>query len=457
VNDVSSRGPLRRFLNRLEVDQAVFYAICLRVWQLFAGPVSVVLIAACFTPEVQGYYYTFAALMALQSFFELGFNIVVINVSSHEWLHLKLNAQGAIVGDTASLSRLASLCRLLFRWYAVASSLFFVGVGVGGGLFLSLKDYGEISWQSPWVVLVLLSAGLLWVVPFISLLEGCGQIAVVNRYRVYQAITGNAAVWASMLLGLNLWTTVAASAARLAWDLILILVRYRRFFRTLVRSASGPCLHWRADVWPMQWRLAVSGVFSYFAFSLFTPVMFHYHGPAVAGRMGMTWQLMVMLQAVALAWVQTRVPLFGRLIAKKDFKERDRVFFRLTWISLLVVTVGATLLWLAVWALYHFDIRLATRMLSPLPTALFLLAIVALHFPHCQAFFIRAHKRELLLGSSVVSSLLIGSTVWWLGKQYGPVGAACAYLSIIVFVIFPWQTRIWWRCRTMFDAELPRG
>jgi O-antigen/teichoic acid export membrane protein len=296
--------------------------------------------------------------------------------------------------------------------------------------------------------LVLLTAGLLWVLPFVSLLEGCGQIAVVNRYRVYQALSTNLVVWTCIVLGAGLWTAAAASAARLAWDLILILARYGRFYRTLVQSSGGPPLHWRTDLWPMQWRLAISGVFSYFAFALFTPLMFHYHGPSVAGQMGMTWQLMVILQAVALAWVQARVPLFGRLIAKGDLKERDRVFFRLTWISLLVVSAGAALLWLAVWGLYYFDIRLATRMLAPLPTALFLLAIVLFHFPNCQALYIRAHKRELLLPTSVVSSVLIGGSAWWFGKHYGPLGAACGYLCVVAFVILPWQTRIWWRCRT---------
>ena len=453
MNDVSSRGPLRRFVNRLEVDRAVFYSICLRIWQLLAGPISMVLIASYFSPEVQGYYYTFASLMALQSFFELGFSIVVINVSSHEWLHLKLVDRGFIVGDNASLSRLASLGRLLFRWYGVASCLFFVVVGTGGALFLSLKDFGTIPWHSPWMVLVLLTAGLLWVLPFVSLLEGCGQIAVVNRYRVYQAVTTNIVVWTCIVLGAELWTAVAASAARLAWDVVLVLVRYGRFFRTLVQSLGEARLHWRTDVWPMQWRLAVGGVFSYFAFALFTPLMFHYHGPSVAGQMGMTWQLMVMLQAVALAWVQARVPLLGRLIAKGDLKERDRVFFRLTWISLLVVSIGAVVLWLAVWGLYYLDIRLATRMLPPLPTALFLLAIVIFHFPSCQALYLRAHKREPLLAITVTASLLIGGAVWWFGSRTGPLGAACAYLVIVSCVVFPWQTLVWWRNRKSYGLD----
>jgi hypothetical protein len=449
VTEPAARGPLRRFVNRLEVDQAVFYALCLRGWQFLAGPVSVVLIGLYFTPETQGFYYTFASLMALQSFFELGFSIVLINVSSHEWLHLRLDEGGRIAGDGDALSRLASLVRLLFRWYGVAALLFLVLVGIGGDVFLSRQATAAVTWRGAWVWLVVIQSGLLWSLPFTVLLEGCGQMAIVNRYRLYGAVTANVAVWTSILLGAGLWTAVAAAAGRWLWDLILLLVRHRRFFQSFRQASTSSRLAWKTDLWPMQWRLAVSGVVSYFAFSLFTPVMFDYFGPAVAGQMGMTWQLVTVVQAVALAWVQARTPLFGRLVAKQDYRELDRVFFRLTWISLAVVVAGAAALGLAVWGLHVCGFRLARRLLEPLPTALFLLAIVCYHIPNCQAFYLRSHKRDPLFVVSVVASLSIGGGVWWFGSRSGPAGAAWAYLAIVACVIFPWQTAIWWRCRRL--------
>jgi O-antigen/teichoic acid export membrane protein len=236
---------------------------------------------------------------------------------------------------------------------------------------------------------------------------------------------------------------VAASGVQLGWNVGLLAVRYRRFFRAFVQTPAGPRLSWRADLWPMQWRLAISGVFSYFACNLFTPVTFDYHGPAAAGQMGMTWQLVTMLQGVALAWVQTRAPLFGRLVAKREFRELDRVFFRLTGISLFLVCGGAVVLWLAVWGLHFLEVRLALRLLAPLPTALFLSAIVCYHLPNCQAFYVRAHKREPLLILSVVSSLLIGGAVWYFGRLWGPLGMAGSYLLIVACVVLPWQTCIW--------------
>ncbi len=447
MSETARRGPLRRLVNRLEVDRAVFYALCLRIWQLFAGAVSVVLIGLLFSPELQGYYYTFASLMALQTFFELGLNIVVINVSSHEWAHLRLSARGRIEGDRAALSRLISLGRLLFCWYAAAAALFVVVVGTGGAYFLAQKYTAGLSWRAPWAVLVVLSGGLLWTLPFTAVLEGCGQIIVVNRYRFVQAVATNLAVWTTMICGGGLWAAVAATGARLAVDLVLLLIRYRRFFAPFFHRPEGPLLQWREELWPMQWRLAVTGVFSYFATFLFTPVMFHYHGASVAGRMGMSWQLLVMLQLGALAWVQSRAPLFGRLLAQGDFRELDRVFSRVTWISQVIVTLGAVAAWIGFWLLACFESPLASRLLDPLTAGLFLLAVVIYHFPQCQAFYIRAHKRELLLAMSTTTSILIGLGVWWFGKTYGPAGAAAAYLAVVALVAFPWELAIWNRCR----------
>ncbi len=446
----------RRLLRQLEVDQAVFFSLCLRLWQLAAGPVSVLLIGIFFTPQIQGFYYTFASLMALQSFFELGLTIVITNTCSHEWLHLALDGQGRITGDSTALSRLVSLGRLIFRWYGWASFLFLALVGTWGGVFLSGQAAPGIDWLGGWVALVILQALLLWVMPFVSILEGCGQVGTVTRYRFYQAIGINLAIWVAIWQGAGLWTAAIAAAARLSWDVVLVAGRFRRFFARFFELPRGPIISWKREMWPMQWRLAIGGVFGYFSSSLLTPVVFHYHGPEAAGRMGMTWQMAGMVQVMALAWVQTRVPLFGRLVAKRDFRELDRIFFRLSAISLAAVVGGSLLVWSAVIALHATGMRFAQRLLSPLPTALFLAVVVVYHLPYCQAFYVRAFKREPFLVLSVVTNLLIGLAIWRFGSLYGPLGAASGFLAVVLVVVLPWQTWIWWRCRRDWGGAGPR-
>lgn len=60
----------RRLLAGLEVDRAVVFSVLTSFWRVAAGLVSMVLIARFFPPEIQGFYYTFWSLLALQSFVE---------------------------------------------------------------------------------------------------------------------------------------------------------------------------------------------------------------------------------------------------------------------------------------------------------------------------------------------------------------------------------------------------
>jgi len=259
---------LRRGLKRAEVDRAVFFALLQRVRLVLAGPFTIVLIARCLTPQIQGFYYTFASLLALQSCFELGFFNVIISVASHEWSHLKLNADGDIEGDEAALSRLISLGRLIFKWYAVASILFVVSASIIGCVFFSLSDYPNVRWWGPWLVAVGLTGLLFWTLPFNSLLEGCNQVSAVNQFRLIQATAGCLVLWASLFLGWGLWAVVATVGTRFVCDLYLLLVRYHRFFKPFFRRPIGLRMCWRTEIWPMQWRLALSGMSNYFGITL---------------------------------------------------------------------------------------------------------------------------------------------------------------------------------------------
>jgi hypothetical protein len=95
----------------------------------------------------------------------------------------------------------------------------------------------------------------------------------------------------------------------------------------------------------MQWRIALSWVSGYFIFQLFTPVLFAYQGAVVAGQMGMSLSIATALNTLALAWINTKAPMFGLLIARGEFAALDRLFFR----SLRQATIVAVLLAWGAW------------------------------------------------------------------------------------------------------------
>jgi O-antigen/teichoic acid export membrane protein len=438
-------------LSRAEVDRAVFLVLLNRGWQILTVPVALLLIARYFSPEVQGFYYTFGSVLALQSFLELAFCIVIINVASHEWARLRLDEGGNITGSQEALSRLVSLGRLVFKWYLALIVIFILGVGSGGYLFFAGKPYPGVAWQSPWIVLVILTGLLLWIMPFNALLEGCNQVAQVNKLKFRQGLLNTLALWLTIRLGGELWAGVAVATVNLGCNLYLLLIGYRRFFQPFFRPPQRQRISWRTELWPMQWRLTLSSMASYFGWFIFNPVMFHYHGAAVSGQMGMTWYVVTGLQLTAQAWVFTKIARYGMLVAHKDYEELDRYWLRTTGISLVVISLGAGAAWTLIYTLNAMQVPFVHRLLAPLPTGLFFLGAILMHVSQCQAVYLRAHKQEPFMVLSVVCCLLIGLAVWILGRRYGPTGAAAGYLAVTLLTAL-WSTVIWFRCRKIWHA-----
>jgi hypothetical protein len=432
--------------SRWRGDPAVFYGFMWKGLQLLATPITMLLVIRFFDLELQGYYYTFLSLLALQSFFELGFYIVITNVAAHEWAHLTLSRDGVIQGDARAISRLVSLGRLVFRWYAFASAAFFVVVLIAGFALFSGSANPAIDWRTPWIVLVVIASLNLWAAPFSALLEGCDQVAQVHRYNFLQATISSLLGWVVIAAGGGLWTTVAIASGQLLALLGLLLVRYRAFFRVFFCVPARETISWRGEIWPLQWRLALSGLVSYFAFSLFNPVMYHYHGAETAGRMGMTLQIVFGLQMVAMIWIKTQVPNFGRLISLGRFSELERVWRTAAFRSAATYALLGIAVLTAVLVVANRRPGIAERVLPLDLIAAFLLAGIFMNVAQSFTAYLRAHKKEPILVMSVVTSLLIGLSVWLFGRALGPAGAAWSYSANLLLILL-WGGAIWRRCR----------
>lgn len=444
------------------VDRAVGFAVLARFWQLLTGPVTQLLIVFCFTDIQQGYYYAFMNLLAMQIFVELGLHVVIINVASHEWSGTELTEPG-IAGKADQLSRLVSLGRASVYWYSVASGLFIVIVSIFGAMFFLDLQSGPsgwldmASWLAPWMALVVLTGLQLALLPLTAILEGCGQLPVINRVRFWQGVAGSAVVWSLMLGGFGLWSLCGSAAVRLAGEAYLVAVRYRSFFTTFLQKPTGPTIAWKTEILPLQWRMAIQGSLLWLANHLAGLVVLKCHGASVSGKFGMMWTIFVALQAASLSWIETRRPLFGRLIAEKNYAELDSVFFRMSRICTLLLLAGTTAFTFGVWLVnrlpYWFFERIAERLPDVLPTALFALALVIMQLAQCTNIYVRAHKRDPFLLAAVVSNLSIASLVFWLGRDYGILGVAIGYLMGVSLIQVPLWVGIWWRTRQDWHTD----
>ena len=178
----------------LRPSAAVSFSLLFKAWQAAAGLVTIPIVIHYLEPVLQGYYYTFASLIALQSFFELGFGIVISVYASHEWVRLWMDKSGRIAGDTRARSRILSLGRFVITYFGLAALAYLAIIATVGFHVLSRNADPSVDWRLPWLLHIGFSAVSLWLMPFLSLMEGCNQVAAVTCFRLLQSLVANGAL-----------------------------------------------------------------------------------------------------------------------------------------------------------------------------------------------------------------------------------------------------------------------
>jgi len=433
---------LRRWVG---VDKPLFFILCGKVWTLFSGPISIYLISRFFSPQEQGYFYTFNSVLALQWFLELGFSTCIVQFASHEFAHLTFLPQGWIEGDARAKSRVVSVGRLAMQWYGVMAVLFVVGVGIGGHAFFSAKGATAVGWVLPWWLLCVATGFNLVLLPLWSLIEGANRLSSLYGFRLVQGIVCSWALWGALAGRLGLYSAALLAAITAGLGVAYLFVFWRGLLSELLRPPAGETVSWRREIWPFQRRLAITWVSGYFVFNLFTPVLFYFHGPILAGQMGMTWQLVNSLTMMAAAWTTSKSPRFGMLISQRRYEELDHLF-RISTLQAVGVSLAGGVVFLAaiIW-LQVAGFSIGARFLPASCVAVLLVATVTNQVIFAQGAYLRAHKQEPFMLLTVVSALACLATIPLMGWAWGGWGVCLAYTATQVGILplgcWIWSTR----------------
>jgi O-antigen/teichoic acid export membrane protein len=423
--NTSGVGRISHWMRRvLGLDRAIGFTVLARFWSSAAGLVTVALIARFLSPAEQGYYYTFGSLVALQIVFELGFSFVILQLASHERAQLSISSSYEVSGSPIAHARLASVIQKSVRWYSIAAVLM-AGTLLPAGLyfFSTHKQSGQmVAWQFPWCCAALMAALNFQIDPFLSFLEGCGYVPEVARLRFLQSATGSLLAWIVLINHHGLFAP-SMMLFGMASTSVVWLVGKRKLLLALLRHpVETHRIRWNHEVWPFQWRIAVSWLSGYFLFWIFNPVLFAFRGPVEAGKMGMSLSLANAIQAIAVSWVSTKSAPFGTLIARKEYRLLDQTFFQALKQSFAVSLCGALTAWLGCVYLNLRHVGFAQRLLDPLSLGILLIYMMVNVVISSQAYYLRAHKREVFFVNSVVGALAVTASTFVFGRRYGAAG-----------------------------------
>lgn len=423
---------------KLGVDKAIFYTLLSRGLSISTALFTIFFIAKNLSPEEQGFYYTFGSIVALQVFFELGLTGIITQFVAHEASHLKLNSEYRMDGEEKYRSRLSSLLRFCAKWYLIVAILVFVALGVFGSIFFSKYsvEHKDIEWFLPWILLAVGTAFNLLLSPITAFLEGLGKVKEVAQLRFVQQIVHPIVVWGGLSIGGKLFVSGADAFVRVF--VVAVIIAKSPFFRILKNiwnDFGSEAVLYMKEIFPYQWRIALSWVSGYFIFQLFNPVLFASEGAKVAGQMGMTLAALNGLQALTQSWINTKVPRLSGFIALKDYKNLDLLFSKTMKQMMLIGTLAIVGFVSVIYIIQSRDIsflgmQIGDRFLPIIPLCLMAWSSWTMVPVSPWATYLRCHKKEPLLLNSVVMGILCCLSTIVFGKIYGLYGITIGFASL---------------------------
>lgn len=437
---------IKKIISLTGLNQALGFSLLTRGWQVIAGPISILLVTGFFSIEEQGFYYTFASVLALQALFELGLAFVIMQFASHEFATLSWGGGGYIKGAEVSAARFYAVIERAIVWYGGVGLILIVAILPLGLYFFSSQEAqaASVNWKFAWILLVISAAIYVPLIPVLAAIEGSGEVVKINKLRLVQIIASNVSTWIVIASGGGLLSAAVVFIVNSLVGYLWVASNYPLLIMEIWKkwgTKTQNYFDWMAEVWPMQWRIAVSWASGYIIFQLFTPILFYYQGPAEAGRMGMSLIIANMINTFAQAWLQVNTPRMAQIAARKEWAELDRIFMRIFWQSTLVVGLGGVSVIAVLWGLSYLSI--GQRFLSVEDMAFLFAAFSLSHMIGAFAHYLRVHKQEPFMLLSVIGAILVGSALWFFGRAYGSNGMVISLLIINLVYGLPSALWLW--------------
>jgi glycosyltransferase involved in cell wall biosynthesis/O-antigen/teichoic acid export membrane protein len=411
-----------------------------RIWQGGSGVVTLLLLTHYLNPTMQGWYYGFLSLAALYVVFDHGLSQVLIQRAAHAIPAGNIKRHHSLTQKEQAT--LEQLCTQSFRQYSKVALGFFTVIVLFGIHFFGKAEIPVFSWQAPWIALTVATSLTLLVYPFLSIIEGGGQVKEVYKVRLIQSVTGSILCWIGLANGLHLWATVALPAAMVCVQLPWLWMKWRHLLRNVLKP-SVKAFSWNNEVWPLEWRVALSFISTYLFTQILTLILFQSHGAELAGKMGLSLAIVNMIALLASSSLTANTPKLTQLATLKNWIDMDKTFIESVRFS-IIVYISISVIVLSI--LYNSDFwHISDRMLSfPTLTVLFF-SILLSQFNNAIVIQLRSYQQEPLLWVSVMGSGMMLLATYWIVPLYGAWGIVVSLLTIQASVILPLSILICFR------------
>jgi hypothetical protein len=397
-----------------KLDKHITNSLAFRLWQICSGMVMLALIPIFLGSVEQGYYFTFGSIVALQMFFELGLNNIIVQFVAHSSSEIeRATAAGETLAVEQARQGLSAIVSVCTTWYRLAAAGFLIVATTAGFIyFKTYSNQSQIAWHLPWVILCAATSANLALSPYLSFLEGRGLVSDVAAMRLRQAVLGSVIAWILLLTGNGLVAVIAVpttSALYTAFWLKTQKLVKEQFGNHRAIPFAQTFRFWKKEVFPLQTRMSLSWFSGYFAYQLFVPTAFAVYGAKSAGQLGLALTASNAIVGLSMAWINAKSPEIARKLAAYNISEAKHVFGRhaslssgLNMACWVVVLLGQTLVLMTNW-------KIQEKFPSLGQTAVIAANAFLSHVAFSFSTYFRAHKHEPTTPVALVQAILVAS------------------------------------------------
>jgi O-antigen/teichoic acid export membrane protein len=446
---------IKTLLKKAGVNKYISFTVFTRLVNVFLGLGLIYFVSRFMSAELQGYYYTLYSLIAIQVFVELGLNYAIIQFASHEMANLEWSKSGVLLGDLVAKKRLQSLLVFSFRWFLGAGLIAAVLLTPLGLYFFKKTASTFLVFQASltWVLILISTIFIFFVNACLALLEGCNRIIDVALIRFLQIFVSTLVISFALALNFQLYSLAIGSAVSFVIGIIMLWIKYRIFFKDLW-SFKHPSvgMSWKTEIWPFQWKIAISWISGYLIFQIFNPLLFASHGPVLAGQMGMSLQIINAINGLFIVWMTTKAPSFGQLIANGERNKLNILFNNALKTSLCLMIIFLCFLNGFVYLISVYLPNYSLRILAPEFWIFLSLTCLANHILFSEAIYLRAHKEEPLMLLSIGNATVTTLLAFILIPSLGAWGAVISLGISSIFIGFLGGTAIFIEKKKLFES-----
>lgn len=134
------------------------------------------------------------------------------------------------------------------------------------------------------------------------------KVEEMSLISCYQQLILPISMWLGLYGGLKLYVVgISLVLSAVVWYLYVYFSKMKQVLIDIYKNPIIERIKYVDEIFPFQWRIAISWISGYLIYQLFTPVIFATGGAIIAGQIGMTLQVLNGIQALSMSWINTKI------------------------------------------------------------------------------------------------------------------------------------------------------